>query len=134
VRAHMHVCSRAHVVVSLYGCTWARPYSDANHTFLCRCMDYVDFCVRAPQVRLCVCACVIVRVGARAYELLENVSEGHEESRTELLDLLASVRSLLQGLRQIKDLQSQVRFLPCMHAHMKPRESRHQPHTRVWIQ
>ncbi len=66
-----------------------------------------------------VCVCMRnVRVGARAYELLENVREGHEESRTELLDLLDSVRSLLQGLRQIKDLQSQVRFLPYMHAHI----------------
>jgi hypothetical protein len=117
VRAHMHVCSRAHVVVSLYGCTWACPYSDTNHAFLCRCMNYVDLRVRAPQARSCVCACVIVRVGARAYGLLENVGEGNEESRTELLDLLSSVRSLLQGLRQIKDLQSQVRFLTFMHAH-----------------
>jgi hypothetical protein len=117
VRAHMHVCSRAHVVVSLYGCTWACPYSDTNHAFLCRCMNYVDLRVRAPQARSCVCTCVIVRVGARAYGLLENVGEGNEESRTELLDLLSSVRSLLQGLRQIKDLQSQVRVLTFMHAH-----------------
>jgi len=96
-----------------------RVHTATRNPFLCRCVDDGVCPCTTSKDCACVHACSCA-LGTRAYGLLENAREGNEESHNELLDLLATVRSLLQGLRKIKDLQSQVRFLT-YRTHTNPR-------------